>query len=203
MKILPFLGIIGFLINPFNGFAQNSSGQYLSPSMRAGEYLGSIDLPNFSIELGVIDFGLNLNFNAGDILKGNDQTLNVKNLSQNRDYLVIHNELSSNLFAVTLGKKATHHVFGIGLNNLGDLSIDRDLIQIATVGFPLNNDGIYSNNNDGINISQEIWSNLFYGITRKVGKNSIGFTRLFKFIFSIFITRIFIRMIFYSKFSIG
>ena len=61
MKILPFLGIIGFLINPFNGFAQNSSGQYLSPSMRAGEYLGSIDLPNFSIELGVIDFGLNLN----------------------------------------------------------------------------------------------------------------------------------------------
>ena len=174
MKILPFLGIIGFLINPFKVFSQNASGQYLSPSMRAGEYLGSIDLPNFSIELGVIDFGLNLNFNAGDILKGNDQTLNVKNLSQNRDYLVIHNELSSNLFAVTLGKKATHHVFGIGLNNLGDLSIDRDLIQIATVGFPLNNDGIYSNNNDGINISQEIWSNLFYGITRKVGKNSIG-----------------------------
>lgn len=173
MRTIPFIFIIILLLNPFQGVSQNASGQYLSPSMRAGEYLGSVDLPNFTIELGALDFGINLNFTAGEILKG-DQTANLKNLSQNRDYLIIHNNFSSNLFAATFGKKNTHSVFGIGLNSVGDLSIDRDLIQIATVGFPVNNDGVYSNINDGINISQELWSNIFYGITRKIGKNSVG-----------------------------
>ena len=173
MRTVQFILIIILLLNPFQGVSQNASGQYLSPSMRAGEYLGAVDLPNFTIELGALDFGVNLNFNAGEILKG-DQTANLKNLSQNRDYLIIHNNFSSNLFAATFGKKNTHSVFGIGLNSVGDLSIDRDLIQIATVGFPVNNDGVYSNINDGINISQELWSNIFYGITRKIGKNSVG-----------------------------
>lgn len=173
MRTIPFIFIIILLLNPFQGVSQNASGQYLSPSMRAGEYLGSVDLPNFTIELGALDFGINLNFTAGEILKG-DQTANLKNLSQNRDYLIIHNNFNSNLFAATFGKKNTHSVFGIGLNSVGDLSIDRDLIQIATVGFPVNNDGVYSNINDGINISQELWSNIFYGITRKIGKNSVG-----------------------------
>ena len=94
MRTIQFILIIILLLNPFQGVSQNASGQYLSPSMRAGEYLGAVDLPNFTIELGALDFGVNLNFNAGEILKG-DQTANLKNLSQNRDYLIIHNNFSS------------------------------------------------------------------------------------------------------------
>ncbi|CAI8325726.1 MAG: Uncharacterised protein [Owenweeksia sp. TMED14] len=165
--------VICLICNSFLGYAQNASGEYLSPSMRSGAYVASVDLPSFSLEIGVLDFGVNLNFTAGQILKG-DQAENLKLLSQNRDYIVLRNNLNSNLLALTIGSKSYHSVFGIGLRQRSDLSIDRDLVQIATFGFPVNSDGSYINENNGISGSAELWSSVFYGISKKLAKNSVG-----------------------------
>tara|TARA_B110000444_G_C18844928_1_gene601277 strand:+ start:1499 stop:2836 length:1338 start_codon:yes stop_codon:yes gene_type:complete len=172
MRILMLL-LIALIINPEKGLCQNASGEYLSPSMRSGSYPAAIDLPKFAVEVGIVDFGVNLNFTAGDLLKGN-QTDNLRLLSQNRDYIILRDNFSSNLFAVTVGKKNYHSVFGIGLRQVGDLSIDRNLIQIATVGFPVNSQGSYININTGVNASADLYSSIFFGISKKLGKNSVG-----------------------------
>ena len=172
MRIIMLL-LLALIINPGIGYCQNASGEYLSPSMRFGSYPAAIDQPIFAVEVGVIDLGVNLNFTAGDLLKGN-QTDNLRRLSQNRDYIILRDNLNSNLFAVTIGKKNYHSVFGIGLRQVGDLSIDRNLIQIATVGFPVNSEGSYVNINDGVNARADLYSSIFYGISKKIGKNSVG-----------------------------
>ena len=155
MRTIPFIFIIILLLSPFQGVSQNASGQYLSPSMRAGEYLGSVDLPNFTIELGALDFGINLNFTAGEILKG-DQTANLKNLSQNRDYLIIHN----NFRGYGFGGKILEYANNIIKENGFLLCEHKNIYFYKKYGWNINNDITIINKEYSDNLSKMIFNNL-------------------------------------------